>query len=310
MSTETVGRDDPVSIRLEGLTRRFGDLLAVDDLNFDIPAGSMTGFVGANGAGKTTTMRMIVGVLAMTSGRVLWNGAPITATDRRSIGYMPEERGLYPKQPVIDQLVYLGRIKGASAARARREAMQNLERFGLADRAKETVEKLSLGNQQRVQVTASLLASPRALILDEPFSGLDPVAVDAMADVLREQAVRGVPVLFSSHQLDLIDRLCDRMVILHHGRLVANGTAAQLRDAGPHRHRVVARADLGWLRTVEGLQVLDVDGTTAVVEFPDPAGSDHLIDTIVSEAVRRGGLVELTPIRPSLAEIYREAAQS
>ena len=270
----------------------------------------MTGFVGANGAGKTTTMRMIVGVLKPTSGQVLWSGRPITAEDRRTIGYVPEERGLYPKQPVIDQLVYLARIKGASTQTARTEAMEYLDRFGLADHAREQVQKLSLGNQQWIQVTASLLADPAVLILDEPFSGLDPVAVDAMADVLREKTAQGVPVLFSSHQLDLIDRLCDRMVILHKGRMVANGTTEELREVGPRRYRVEARGDLGWLRSLPGLTVVDVDGTTAVIEFPDLNQVDRLLDVIVTELMNRGGLVELTHIRPSLGEIYREAAQS
>lgn len=293
---------EPVSVRVEELIRAFED----DHLNFDIPAGRMTGFVGADGAGKTTTMRMIVGVLKPTSGQVLWSGRPITAEDRRTIGYVPEERGLYPKQPVIDQLVYLARIKGASTQTARTEAME----FGLADHAREQVQKLSLGNQQWIQVTASLLADPAVLILDEPFSGLDPVAVDAMADVLREKTAQGVPVLFSSHQLDLIDRLCDRMVILHKGRMVANGTTEELREVGPRRYRVEARGDLGWLRSLPGLTVVDVDGTTAVIEFPDLNQVDRLLDVIVTELMNRGGLVELTHIRPSLGEIYREAAQS
>ena len=315
---QDTGLANPVSIQVEGLTRTFGDLVAVDHLDFEIPAGQMTGFVGANGAGKTTTMRMIVGVLSPTSGRVSWSGQPITAAHRCAIGYMPEERGLYPKQPVIDQLVYLARIKGESAQAARIEAMEYLERFGLADRAREQVQKLSLGNQQRVQVTASLLARPAALILDEPFSGLDPVAVDAMANVLREQTARGVPVLFSSHQLDLIDRLCDRMVILHHGRMVANGTTEELRDVGPLRYRVEGRGDVGWLRSVPGLTAIDIDGTTAIIEFPhsdqpdtdEPNRIGRLLDLIVSETMKRGGLVELSSIRPSLGEIYREVAQS
>ena len=310
MINTDIRRREPVSIRVDELTRTFGDLVAVDYLNFEIPSGRMTGFVGANGAGKTTTMRMIVGVLKPTSGQVLWSGRPITAEDRRTIGYMPEERGLYPKQPVIDQLVYLARIKGASARTARTEAMEYLERFGPADRAREQVQKLSLGNQQRVQVTASLLADPAALILDEPFSGLDPVAVDAMADVLREKTAQGVAVLFSSHQLDLVDRLCDRMIIMHKGRMVANGTIEELREAGPRRHRVEARDDLGWLRSLPGLTVVDVDGTTALVEFPDPTQVDRLFDVIVTESMNRGGLVELTHLRPSLGEIYREVAQS
>ena len=211
-------------IEVDGLSRSFGDLRAVDDVSFTVPGGQMTGFVGGNGAGKTTTMRMIMGLLATHAGEVRWNGAPITAANRRRIGYMPEERGLYPKQKALDQLVYLGELSGMTAAAAKASVMDHLERFGLADRASERVEKLSLGNQQRVQIIVALMTTPDALILDEPFSGLDPQAVDSMADLLREHTARGVPVLFSSHQLDLVERLCDRLVVLSTGRVVAAGT--------------------------------------------------------------------------------------
>ncbi|AXE39068.1 ABC transporter ATP-binding protein [Acidipropionibacterium virtanenii] len=288
------------------LTRRYGDLVAADAVSFTVAPGAMTGFVGANGAGKTTTMRMIVGVLAVTSGSVTYNGHPITAADRRRIGYMPEERGLYPKQPVLDQLVYLARIHGVSTQVARRQAMGYLERFGLAERAKDVVEKLSLGNQQRVQVTASLLGSPAALILDEPFSGLDPVAVDAMAEVLREQSAAGVPVLFSSHQLDLVERLCDNLVILDHGRVVANGSTDQLRSGGPVRYRLSSGADLGWLRGTAGVEVVDLDGTSAVLEF----NRDGVDQEVLARAMSQGPVTEFARILPSLSEIYREAASS
>src|SRR5690606_30076910 len=173
-------------LEIRKLTRTFGDLRAVDGVTFDVRPGMMTGFVGGNGAGKTTTMRMIMGVLGITSGEVRWDGRPITMADRRRFGYMPEERGLYPKQPVLDQLVYLGQLGGMSASAARESVMTHLERFGLADRAKDHVEKLSLGNQQRVQITAAVMRQPICLILDEPFSGLDPTAVDSMADLLRQ----------------------------------------------------------------------------------------------------------------------------
>ena len=298
--------DDGRGIEVIELTRRYGDLVAADAVSFSVRPGAMTGFVGANGAGKTTTMRMIVGVLALTSGSVNYNGHPITTADRRRIGYMPEERGLYPKQPVIDQLVYLARIHGVSAEVARRQAMGYLERFGLAERAKDLVEKLSLGNQQRVQVTASLLGSPAALILDEPFSGLAPVAVAAMAEVLREQSAAGVPVLFSSHQLDLVERLCDNLVILDHGRVVADGSTDELRGGGPVRYRLSAGTDLGWLRGTPGVDVVDLDGTSAVLEFT----RDGVDQEVLSTALGRGPVTEFARILPSLSEIYREAAAS
>ena len=222
-------------IETRGLTRTFGDVRAVDGVDLVVRPGGLTGFVGGNGAGKTTTMRMVMGVLGPTPGEVLWDGRPITAADRRRFGYMPEERGLYPKQKVADQLVYLARLSGMSTADARVGGREHLERFGLADRAKDRVEKRSLGNQQRVQIIAALLHRPTALVLDEPFCGLDPAAVDAMADLLRDHAASGVPVLFSSHQLDLVERLCDRLVVLARGRVVAQGTVDELRAGGPDR---------------------------------------------------------------------------
>ena len=287
-----------------GLTRRFGDLTAVDDVSISVPAGQLTGFVGGNGAGKTTTMRMVCGVLAAHAGRVLWDGRDITAADRRRIGYMPEERGLYPKQPVLDQLVHLSRLRGTDAAAARTSALGFLERFGLADRAKEKVEKLSLGNQQRVQIIAALMSSPVALVLDEPFSGLDPDAVDAMADLLREQTRAGVPVLFSSHQLDLVDRLCDRLVIMARGRVVAQGTDEDLRRGAASRIRLVVDADAGWVRGVRGVLAVDVDGPVALVEVTEP-GADQ---ALLREAVSRGGVREFAPVVPALSELYREVA--
>jgi ABC-2 type transport system ATP-binding protein len=290
------------TLEVRDLTRTFGDRRAVDGISFTAGPGLLTGFVGSNGAGKTTTMRMMMGVLGITSGEVLIDGRPVTREDRRAFGYMPEERGLYPKQPALDQLVYLARLRGISAAAARSEASQLLERLGLGERQKDHVEKLSLGNQQRVQIAAALMGSPKALVLDEPFSGLDPSAVDEMVVLLREHTDRGVPVLFSSHQLDLVERLCERLVILRSGEVVANGTPEQLRSAGTVRHRIVVGGDAGWVRGVPGVHAVDVDGPTALVELVDDAATQRLLAT----ALERGPVHELSPVRPSLAQIYRE----
>lgn len=284
------------------LTRRFGDLVAVDDVSLTVPSGHLIGFVGGNGAGKTTTMRMLMGLLKPNAGDITWGGRPITAADRSQFGYMPEERGLYAKQPIIDQLVYLGRLHGMSRAAARGSALDILERFGLAERAKDKLEALSLGNQQRVQIAAAILHSPIALILDEPFSGLDPAAVDAMSDALRERAAEGVPVLFSSHQLDLVDRLCDGMIILAKGAVLAAGTSDDLRSRGRLRHRLVCEPDAGWVRDLRGVDVVDLEGPTALLELAD----DSAEQAVVAEAIRRGTLREFAPLRPSLGEIYRE----
>jgi ABC-2 type transport system ATP-binding protein len=248
-------------------------------------------------------MRMIMGVLGIDEGEVLWQGRPITRLDRRSFGYMPEERGLYPKQPILDQLVYIAQLKGMDAAAARTQVRELLERFGLGERTKDHLEKLSLGNQQRVQIIASVLPRPVALVLDEPFSGLDPRAVDSMVDLLRDYTRDGIPVLFSSHQLDLVERLCDRLVVLAHGRRVAAGTVAELRDTGVPRFRIVLGGDAGWVRDQAGLDVLDLDGCTALLEVREPRSEQHLI----VEATRRGDVHEFVRVRPALSEIYREA---
>jgi len=296
-------------LETRGLTRLFGDQRAVDDVDLTVRPGGLTGFVGGNGAGKTTTMRMIMGILEPTAGEVLWRGRPVAWDDRARFGYMPEERGLYPKQPVLFQLVYLGRLHGMTAAAARRAGQEYLERFDLADRANDALESLSLGNQQRVQIAAAVMSSPTALILDEPFSGLDPDAVDAMADLLREQAARGVPVLFSSHQLDLVERICDDLVVLAAGRVVAEGKVEDLRHRGRTLHRLVVAAgphggtaDAGWVRDVPGVAVVDVDGPVAVLELVAAEASDR----ILREALRRGSVRELSTLVPSLSEIYRE----
>ena len=299
-------------LEARGLTRRFGDKTAVDDVSFEVADGQVTGFIGGNGAGKTTTMRMIMGVLEPSAGEALWNGEPMTREHRRRIGYMPEERGLYPKQPLIDQLVYLVQLRGVAPAAARARGLELLERFGLGDRAKDKLEALSLGNQQRVQIAASVIAEPDALILDEPFSGLDPRAVDAMADLLREFTSRGVPVLFSSHQLDLVERLCDSLVFLAGGRVAAQGTAAQLRRSGRVRHRLVLDSDAGWVRDVAdrlGIGVVDVDGPRALLELPDDAeGRERASDELLRTVMARASIREYAEVLPQLADIYREVA--
>lgn len=291
-------------LELRGLTRRYGDHLAVDDVSFAVPEGAMVGFVGGNGAGKTTTMRMVMGVLAPTAGEVRWQGREVTAADRSRFGYMPEERGLYPKQPVLAQLTYLGQLHGMSATAARERATGLLGRFGLGERLKDKLETLSLGNQQRAQIIASVLGDPTMLVLDEPFSGLDPAAVDQMSELLREHTAQRVPVLFSSHQLELVDRLCDSIVVLSQGRVVAQGSSEQLRASAPLRYRLTTTADTGWVRGVPGVTVVDVDGPTALVEPVD----EEVAERLLVDAVARGGVREFSRIVPTLSEIYREVA--
>jgi ABC-2 type transport system ATP-binding protein len=291
-------------LEAHSLTRVFGSTTVVDDVSFGVTPGRITGFVGANGAGKTTTMRMLMGVLAPSSGDVLWNGAPITAAVRRTFGYMPEERGLYPRMRVRDQLVFFARLHGLTATDAGGRADALLGHFGLTDRADDLLDELSLGNQQRVQIAAALVHRPSALVLDEPFSGLDPLAVESMTDLLRAEA-GDLPLLFSSHQLDLVERLCDDLVVLSGGRLVAAGTVESLRARGAERYRVVLDGhDADWLRDVRGLSVDDVDGTTALVTLDTMPPAE-----LVAAAVARGPVVEVARVRQPLSEIFREVTR-
>lgn len=230
---------------------------------------------------------------------------PPTARDRAEFGYMPEERGLYPKQPILPQLAYLGELHGMAPQAARDAARALLERFNLGDRTRDKLEKLSLGNQQRVQIAGAVIASPKALILDEPFSGLDPDAVDEMFALLTEFTRHGVPVLFSSHQLELVERLCHQIVILRKGQVLAAGSVEELRNSGPKRHSLIADGDLGWLRGESGVTVVDIDGPRAQIEFADEAVAQR----VLGDALARGPVHSFGPIIRPLSDYYREVTR-
>jgi ABC-2 type transport system ATP-binding protein len=275
-------------LELVDLSRRYGDVVALDELAFTVTPGQVFGFLGPNGAGKTTAMRAIFGLVSLDGGSVAWHGRPVGPSQRRGFGYMPEERGLYPGMAILDQLVFLGRLHGLTPAAARGAALLWTERLGLGDRRADKLESLSLGNQQRVQLAASLVHSPDLLVLDEPFSGLDPVAVDAFSAILSEQAASGATVLFSSHQLDLVEHLCESVAIVDHGRLVVEGRVDELARSGPPRLEVRVAGRPGALeRAVAGL---------AGVERIDPG--------------REGGGVTLTLARAADTQAVLDAART
>jgi ABC-2 type transport system ATP-binding protein len=286
-------------LTVRGISRSFGDHKVLDEVSFDVRPGRMTGFLGANGSGKTTTMRIVLGVLAAHGGTVSWNGQELTPQTRPDFGYMPEERGLYPKMKVRDQITWLARLHGVDREIAQRNTDALLEDLELTDRAGDRLEELSLGNQQRVQIAAALVHDPAVLILDEPFSGLDPIAVETVLDVLRKRAANGVPVLFSSHQLAIVERLCDDVVIISKGRVVANGSREELRarHAG-QRYEIVVQEDAGWVRDVPGAKILELDGPRAVFEA-EP-------QQVLRAALDRGEVRSFTPVVPTLDEIFRE----
>ncbi|HLU43445.1 MAG TPA: ATP-binding cassette domain-containing protein [Natronosporangium sp.] len=283
------------------LRKRYGATVALDGLSLTVPPGSMYGLVGANGAGKTTLMRLVMGVLAPDAGKLRWRGRPLRWADRRRFGYMPEERGLYARMRAGEQIAYFARLHGLSPVRARRVADHWLERLGLADRRNQLVEALSLGNQQRVQLAVALAHDPELLVLDEPFSGLDPLAVDVLAQVLQERAAAGVPVIFSSHQLELVERLCDEVAIIANGRLVAAGEVAALRqrEGRAALRVVVADAAPGWEANLPGTLLERVSDREVRIAAADD-------QAVLRAAARAGRVLHFGVERPSLAEIFRE----
>jgi ABC-2 type transport system ATP-binding protein len=307
-------------LELCGLTRRFGTLVALDGLSFTVEPGQLYGFVGANGAGKTTAMRLVMGIDHPNEGHVLWRGAPPGPKARSRFGYMPEERGLYQKMSATAQLTYLAQLHDVTRAEAHRNTHVWLERLGLADRANDRVERLSQGNQQRVQLAAALVHDPDLLILDEPFSGLDPVAVDTMSAILVEYAhERGAPVLFSSHQLELVERLCDAVAIIDEGHLVACGRVTDLRHRGRRREQRL-RVDLEhrpagpagpWAQRLPGVDIVDdvieADVRRTVLRIADGDGGAR--DQVLNAAMSAGSVVRFEEVRPTLAELYRDAVQ-
>ncbi len=292
-------------LELEGLTRRFGALTALDDLSFLVRAGEVTGFLGPNGAGKTTTMRAVFGLTDLDAGTVRWNGALVGQPERRRFGYMPEERGLYPTMLVGEQLEYLGRLHGMSPPEAGRAARSWLERLEVADRVDSKVESLSHGNQQRVQLAAALVHDPVLLVLDEPLAGLDPAGIDVIGNVLVEQAREGCCVLFSSHQLDLVEHICETVTIIDHGHLVVSGKVDDLVTAGPRRLVVRVEGDRegAWARGIGGATVSEVDGGAVRLVLDPSADSDSVLEA----AMAAGRVTEFVLERRRLSEVFREA---
>ena len=292
-------------LELMDLRRRFGDVVALDGVSFEVPPGRIVGFVGRNGAGKTTAMRISLGVLEADAGQVRWRGDAIDTGVRRRFGYMPEERGLYPKMRVLEQLIYLARLRGVQKDRARARAEALLTTLEVIGDPRDRIESLSLGNQQRVQLAAALVHEPELLVLDEPFSGLDPVGVDVLANVLQREAREdGVAVVFSSHQLELVERLCDEVVLIDRGHIAARGTIDALhasRDRNLWRVEVRG-ADDAWWDVVPGVTAARVEGDAVVLDLADSIDPQRLLDL----ARGAGDVVSFGAVRLTLAELFRE----
>jgi ABC-2 type transport system ATP-binding protein len=295
---------DGRGLELIDAVKRFGEIVALDRVSVGVRPGRVLGFLGPNGAGKTTVMRAVFALVELDAGELLWGGRPLGLAERMRFGYMPEERGLYPRMALGDQLEYFGSLHGLSSGAARTAAARWLERLGLSDRTGARVEELSHGNQQRAQLAAALLHEPELLVLDEPFAGLDPLAVRTLAAVLRDEAARGAAVLFSSHQLELVQDVCEDVVIIDHGRVVAAGRIDDLRRASQTR-RIELRLDgapLDWLPDVAGVELVERRGGDLRLRARREVDPKQ----VVAAAERAARIVEFSYGPPSLAELFLE----
>lgn len=293
-----------MSLDIQHITKHYGAFRAVDDLSFTVQPGRIFGLLGTNGSGKTTTMRMILDIIRPDTGSIAWNGVTSEKIPRAVFGYLPEERGLYPKMVVEEQMLFLAQLYGASRASALRELDEWLERLQITENRKKTVEQLSKGNQQKVQFLAAVLHDPDLLILDEPMSGLDPVNAEQMKEAFRTMRDRGKTIIFSTHQLDDAQELCHDVAIIHRGRLMIAGTVPEVRQSTGEQYVRLAIAgdpEIAWLDTVPGVTI--VRRRQDYVELAVPEQDDAR--RVLREAMRRDAPVTRFEIDyPSLNDVF------
>ncbi len=292
---------------VEHVSKSFAQFHAVTDLSMEVKEGSIFGFLGANGAGKTTTMRMVLDILRPDAGRISWNGKDVSEIPRNHLGYLPEERGLYPKMTVEDQLLFLAQLNGLSKQAARTELDEWLERFQINANRTKKVEELSKGNQQKVQFLATILHDPAILIMDEPFSGLDPVNANVLKEAFLEMHRRGKTIIFSTHQLEQVEELCQDVVIINKGQSVVQGNVQEIkRQHGRNviRLKLDNDAEARWLDTLQGVRV-DKRRQDYIEMRMEPGFNPNLI---VETALRHNGHISLFElVEPSLTDIFIES---
>jgi len=291
-----------------GLAKRYGDTVALDGVDLRVEPGHLLGFLGPNGSGKTTTMRAVMRLVELDGGVITLDGRPVGDAERRTMGYLPQERGLYARMRVHEQVAYFGRLAGLDRATADREATMWIDQVGLNDRRDDMVQVLSVGNQQRVQLAVALVHSPSLLILDEPFAGLDPVAVATLQTIITDRVAAGVAVLFSSHQLELVQDLCEEVSIIARGRTIAAGTVHDLRAASAERIVDIRFDDrtLEWMP--ERADVRPLRRSPGHTRFVVPAGTSPSAIVDAAAAIGTLGAVRYEP--PSLDQVFIELVES
>lgn len=296
-----------MALEIDHVTKRFGATVALDALTFDVPAGEVFGFLGANGAGKTTAMRICLGIVVPDSGEIRWNGRAVGELPRRTWGYLPEERGLYPRMTVLDQLVYYASLYGEPPERARREAVGWLARFRIPDYADRRAEELSKGNQQKVQFIAAILHGPDVLLMDEPFTGLDPINLVLLREAFMELRDRGRTLIFSTHQLEAAEAMCESVAIVDRGRLVAGGRVRDLKRAsGRQWVRVTVDASLpapAWLDSIRDVAGVRRDALGAELELLPTADPAAVLREILARDV---SVTRFEVAEPSLEALFIE----
>ncbi|HEY5529191.1 MAG TPA: ATP-binding cassette domain-containing protein [Thermoleophilia bacterium] len=288
-------------LSIRNVTKRFDGIVAVDDLSFNIPEGCIFGFLGPNGAGKTTTMRMILDIIRPDSGTITWRGSPVSEEVRRRFGYLPEERGLYQKMKVGDELLFFARLLGLDSLTAGRKVGEWLERFGIDDRRNSRVEELSRGNQQKVQVITALIHEPELALLDEPFTALDPINAELLEEELRTIRDAGKTVVLSSHRMEQVEELCDNIAIISQGRLKLEGGVAEIRDRAVRRILNVRTAS-GRVKGVEDLPLVPLEGGRDYLRFSLRPDADP--QAVLAALMEREQIQLFSLERPSMQEIF------
>ncbi|GAE32556.1 ABC transporter ATP-binding protein [Halalkalibacter hemicellulosilyticus] len=294
-----------MSLMLDDVTKQFGSFTAVDHLSLDIPEKQIFGFLGANGAGKTTTFRMILGLMDQSGGKISWNGERIDYSKSDEIGYLPEERGLYPKLKVRDQIVYLGKLRGMKKSDILTELESWLERFKVPDYIDKKIEELSKGNQQKIQFISAVIHKPKLLILDEPFSGLDPVNVELLKEAVVDLKEKGTTILFSSHRMEHVEELCEYLCILQHGKPIVHGGLRDIkRSFGKKNVTVHADFDIEFLTEIDGVVKLKKTTEGGILQITNEEVSQKVLLALQGKGfVRKFELEE-----PTLHDIFIEKA--
>lgn len=290
-------------LEVKNISKTFGDMKAVDGISFDIPKGQILGLIGQNGAGKTTTFRLILDFLQTDSGEVLWNGQKLTAKDYDSIGYLPEERGLYPKISIEEQLIYFAKLRGKTKAEIVPKIDLWMEKFQVKGKKTDKVKSLSKGNQQKVQLISTLIHEPKLIILDEPFSGLDPVNAELLKEGILELKKSGSCVIFSSHNMENVEKICDHLIMMRHGQVVLDGQVAEIRQSfGRTKLLIESNLPLAEILLIEGVSAAEkrLDGMIEVSLDNEEVGK-----IIFEKAVKLGYMPVFNQLPPSLEEIFK-----